>query len=195
MIWFLYVPVAILTYIFCLITNPIVILFCDENGELDGFLRLWKTWDDSCDSMFFMDNVCPKFLDYDYHTYYEHSIRINEDNREVHVSTFKGLPFSITKRIQRYFCRLWWLTRNCAYGFAYEWLSKDLVGTDGHYLYQDEYSRVYWEPKTKTWMVCSDQPIIKGYFRWEVFLGWKVNVDCDKMAKYMLAMRLTFRFE
>lgn len=48
--WFLYAPLQLLIMIICYITNPIVVLFSDENGELHGFLRKWQTFDDSCDS-------------------------------------------------------------------------------------------------------------------------------------------------
>lgn len=37
--WFLYAPLQLLIMIICYITNPIVVLFADENGELHGFLR------------------------------------------------------------------------------------------------------------------------------------------------------------
>lgn len=194
MIWFLYAPVAVLTYILCLVTNPVVILFADENGELPGFLHLWQTWDDSCDSMYFMDNVCPKFLDYDYHRHYEcMSVEI-EGNRTRFISVFKGYPLTLRERVQRYFCRLWWLTRNAAYGFAYEWLSKDIVGVNAEELYRDEYTGFYYEPESDAWMLTSEQPIIPGYLRWEVFLGWKMWLGSSQKMKTMIAIRCCFRF-
>ena len=48
--WFLYAPLQLLIMIICYITNPIVVLFADKDGELHGFLRKWQTFDDSCDS-------------------------------------------------------------------------------------------------------------------------------------------------
>lgn len=41
--WFLYAPLQLLIMIICYITNPIVVLFADENGELHGFLKKWQT--------------------------------------------------------------------------------------------------------------------------------------------------------
>ena len=194
MIWFLYMPVAIITYIICLVTNPIVILFCDENGELPGFLHLWQTWDDSTDSLYFMTSVCPKFLDYDYHKHYECDTAPVEGNRTRLVSINKGVPFTIWERIQRYFCRLWWLTRNCAYGFAYYWLGKDIKGTNTRTVYKDEYTGFYINDETDTWMLTSEQPIIKGVLRWEVYLGWKIWLGSSECMRTMIAIRCCFRF-
>ncbi|KHM51611.1 hypothetical protein SAMN02745671_01684 [Anaerovibrio lipolyticus DSM 3074] len=195
MIWFLYAPVAVLTYILCLITNPLVILFCDENGELHGFLHLWQTWDDSCDSLFFMREVCPSFLDYDYDKHYECREQQIEGNRTRLVSISKGVPFSFVGRIQRYFCRLWWLTRNCGYGFAYEWLSKDVVIKNVRTLYKDDYTVAYYDPESHAWTLSSDQPIIQGFLRWEVYLGWKIPVWASGKCRAMIAIRAVFRFE
>lgn len=195
MIWLLYFPVAVLTYILCLITNPLVILLCDENGELNGIWHLWQTWDDSCDSMFFMDNVCPKFLDYDYRKHYECRMEEIDGNRVRLVSINRGLAFSFKERVQRYFCRLWWLTRNCAYGFAYEWLSKDVVIEDVKAIYEDEYTSFHYDPVSHAWALSSDQPIIKGFLKWEVYLGWKIPLGLSGKCKSMIATRAVFRFE
>ena len=110
------------------------------------------------------------------------------------VSINKGLPFSLKERVQRYFCRLWWLTRNCAYGFAYEWLSKDVEIADVETLYEDEYTNFHYDPVSQAWMLCSDQPIIKGFLKWEVFLGWKIPLWQAGKCKSMIAMRCVFRF-
>lgn len=37
--WFLYAPLQLICMMICYITNPIVVLFANENGELHGFLR------------------------------------------------------------------------------------------------------------------------------------------------------------
>lgn len=34
--WFLYAPLQLICMVICYITNPIVVLFADENGELHG---------------------------------------------------------------------------------------------------------------------------------------------------------------
>ena len=126
MIWLLYFPLMMIIMVVCYITNPIVVLFSNEEGELPGFLKYWQTWDDSLDSMFFMTEVVPKsfpILDYNWANKYEHyqdKETLKEYNKIIDKSRLKpGAVFSIKERIQRYFCRTLWLTRNCAYGFAY----------------------------------------------------------------------------
>lgn len=48
--WFLYAPLQLLIMIICYITNPVIVMFADKDGELHSFLRRWQTFDDSCDS-------------------------------------------------------------------------------------------------------------------------------------------------
>ena len=194
MIWIIYALISFAIYIFCLITNPFVLLFCSENGELPGFLKLWQTWDDSCDSEYFMDNVCPKFLNYNFHKHYEQKLIPIEGNRRRLISVNKNVKFTIKERIQRYFCRLWWLTRNCAYGFSYYWFSKDIDSWDVHIIYEDEYTRILWDLKTDAWMYKSTKPII-GKLRWEIFLGWKIKEDTIEPTRCMLANRIALRYE
>lgn len=58
--WFLYAPLQLLIMIICYITNPVIVMFVDENGELRGFLRKWQTFDDSCDSEDCVTKYVPK---------------------------------------------------------------------------------------------------------------------------------------
>lgn len=195
MIWLLYFPVAVLTYILCLITNPLIILLCDENGELEGIWHLWQTWDDSCDSEYFMTHICPDFLNYGYYEHYD-SVQIPLPyNRVKRMSLRTSVPLSPVGKIQRYFCRLWWLTRNCAYGFAYEWLSKDVNGADVKTIYKGLYTAFYYDPVTHAWMLRSEKPIIDGYLRWEVLLGWKIALGSKEPTKSMIATRAVLRIE
>ena len=59
--YLIYAPLNILLMLFCYITNPIVVLFADETGELHSFLRYWQTWDDSLDPAFFVKRKVPKY--------------------------------------------------------------------------------------------------------------------------------------
>ena len=61
MIWLLYVPINLLIMLVCYITNPIVVLFATETGELKGFLNYWQTHDDSLDPAFFVKEKVPAF--------------------------------------------------------------------------------------------------------------------------------------
>ena len=40
---------AIFTQLLCLVTNPIVVLFCDKYGNLPKIFRLWQTYDNCLD--------------------------------------------------------------------------------------------------------------------------------------------------
>lgn len=40
---------AFIVYAFCYITNPIVVLFCDEYGILPKYFKLWQTYDNCLD--------------------------------------------------------------------------------------------------------------------------------------------------
>lgn len=68
--WFIYAPLQLLIMIICYITNPIVVLFADKDGELHGFLRKWQTFDDSCDSEDCVTKYVPKWIRYDFYKYY-----------------------------------------------------------------------------------------------------------------------------
>ena len=122
----IYFPLAILNIvvsILCYITNPIVVFFADEVGELHGFLKNWQTWDDSLDVRFMVVEKVPSIFRYDFDSKY---ISSREPLSDPKYGRDKGCVilkpnavFSIKEKIQRYFCRLLWLYRNNAYGFAF----------------------------------------------------------------------------
>ena len=127
MIWLFYFPFMLITMVFCYVTNPIVVLFAAEEGELHGIWHYWQTWDDTLDSKYMMTEVVPnawygKFLRYDWESKYEWyqdtTSMVTFGNVIDKVRLRPGATFTIKERIQRYLCRVLWVTRNCAYGFA-----------------------------------------------------------------------------
>lgn len=118
--WLLFQVINIPVCLICYILNPIFVLFANEVGELPKWLKFAQTWDDSCDGAFQV-SCAPKFLRYDFNSKYEeHSMLLEEYNRTKYYVTLKeGATFTLWERIQRYFCRLAWLTRNCSYGFSF----------------------------------------------------------------------------
>ena len=54
MIWLLYAPLNFIIMIIGYILNPIICLFCNEEGELPEIFSLFQTWDDSCNPRFFI---------------------------------------------------------------------------------------------------------------------------------------------
>ena len=60
--WFLIATLQWVATLFCMITTPLVVLLCDEEGELDGIFHLWQTWDDSCYAEQMATESAPNFL-------------------------------------------------------------------------------------------------------------------------------------
>jgi hypothetical protein len=182
-----------------------VLLFCDEAGELPGFLSMWQTHDDSCNPEFIMDKV-PKFLQYDWKKHYREYQDTTPDleavGRDRWFCEIIDPNFTLKERIQRYFCRVIWLTRNCSYGFSFWFLGKavdtknivtykevtELDGTKLEILYDKSESIL-----TRAWKLKSNRWIIKDVIRWEVFCGWKLS-DEPGMHQAMIANRICFRF-
>ena len=51
------------------LTNWLVVLFADEQGELPGLLRMWQTWDDTLDNRTDVGRM-PACLRYDWDDHY-----------------------------------------------------------------------------------------------------------------------------
>lgn len=191
MIWFLYVIAEILFTLICYITNPIVVLFADEYGNLPYKLRYWQTWDNCLDIdwMIYEDHI-PKIFHYDFNKHYKYISEDHERNILGHVLIIDP-NFTFTERIKRYFCRVAWLYRNTGYGFSYEVLGADIDGSNiiktediksSGYLYQ-----VYYTNGIKYWMIRYNHRWSKR-FSWKIFLGWKMqSVKPNEIQKCMLA--------
>ena len=210
MVWALYVPLMLIIMVICYLTNPIVVLFADEEGELHGFLKYWQTWDDSLDSKFMMTEVVPKsfpFLDYgwaDKYESYQDKETLKEYNKVIEKVRLKpGATFTLKERIQRYFCRVLWLTRNCAYGFAYY-----MFNTEGDR--KDLYMAEQYETDTeeKTFAYDPTQSILVrpwtyrfylnvfGDFYITGYLGWKIPFwQTEGKYNAMIANRIVPRFK
>lgn len=203
----IYIPYLIFSLIItviCYITNPIVVLFADELGELHGFLKYWATWDDSLDPRFFVVNKVWAIFRYDYDKHYEEykgtTPELEEVGRERWFTKFKegGETFTLKERIQRYFCRVLWLTRNNAYGFSFWFLgqkvdSKNMIWTpqkEGVYYGYDS-SKSWWN---RPWMYKNDSKIA-GKFYWETFIGWKISDDAKGLHQAMIANRIWFSYQ
>lgn len=48
--YIIYLLLQLLCMVVCYLTNWLVLLFADEQGELPGLLRMWQTWDDTLDN-------------------------------------------------------------------------------------------------------------------------------------------------
>lgn len=192
--WILYVIFSNIINIICYITNPIVILFCNEEGELPRFLNYWQTWDDSCDSEYYMHNCVPSFLDYGYDNKYtcveSTELKLIQVGRKRLYSKLKpNATFSTKEKVQRYFCRLLWLTRNCAYGFNFWIFGAYLNGITMNYKIKSDETTI--GDNGKYFIIHSDANICqiwKFSIRWKLFLGWKI-ADQPGYTLNMLANR------
>lgn len=212
MLWIFYFIAMIIIMLICYITNPIVVLFADEEGELHGFLKYWQTWDDSLDSKFMMTEVVPnkwygKYLDYKWDTkyeFYQDTETLKEFGHVIDkVRLRPGATFSTKERIQRYFCRVLWLSRNCAYGFAYYLLNANGNIEDLYIKQQNVDSTgeliIAYDKKesilTRPWTLKFYKHIV-GPLYIHGYLGWKIPIWHDN-GRYnaMLANRLVPRFK
>ena len=188
--------------IICYLTNPIVVLFCNEEGELPGFLNLWQTWDDSCNPEFFVLEKVPKFLRYDYKKHYEEyestTPKLAKYGRTRWFARVIDGNFTLKERIQRYICRVLWLTRNCAYGFAFYWFSKEANKetsvTYKKYIHGEKYFIAGWDKSQplwkRTWWIKCNWHWNKRFYS-ECYLGWKINSNFPTDKQYsMIANRL-----
>lgn len=205
--YLLYAPLNIICMLICYITNPIVCLFADERGELHGFWKYWQTWDDSLDSAFFVKNKAPKFLCYDFDKHYEQYWNTTPELKRLGQYRFfnkvKDPHFTKKEKIQRYLCRVLWLTRNCGYGFAFYLFGRYTIGTqckrETYKIIDKEHCKKYVVDKhqnvlTRPWAYKNTLKFAK-HLRWEIYLGWKIREDVSEMRQYMIAHRIAFRFE
>lgn len=150
--WFLYAPLQLLIMIICYITNPIVVLFADKNGELH---------------------------DPNYGRVMKRSINI--------------APLPLIDRLKRYCCRVFWLSRNCAYGFALDWfgvtINPDDVMVIDDYKAGESERNILVTRDLKYWKIYNSMRIPNTKYRWKIYLGWKFY-DVKSIHRAMLAFRI-----
>lgn len=192
-----YVFYCILEIIFTIIayiTNPIVVLFANEYGELPSIFTWWANWDDGLDVDWMVYEHCvPRWAEYDFNKHYHY---VDEWKAEKITGKHHGFVimlnpnFTLKERIQRYFCRLAWIYRNCGYGFSYYVTGVDVNGAEivkTEDISTDDYRyQVYWT--NDAFMIRYDKPWCK-WFRWRIFLGWKMqSVKTTETKRCMLAL-------
>lgn len=198
--WLIYVLLSNVVNIICYLTNPIVVLFCNEEGELPGFLKYWQTWDDSCDSEYYMKECVPNFLDYNYASKYECIVGTTEELKKVgRTRLFSKLRHNVTftfeEKIKRYFCRVLWLTRNCAYGFNF-WIFGAYIDSSTM-IYEKKNNSITKGNNGKYFIYHSDAVITtigRLIIKWKLFIGWKIS-DEPGCHQAMLANRPLIVFD
>lgn len=207
MIWLPYFVLSFVFMILCYLTNWLAVLFCDDDGELHGFWMYYQTWDNSCNpSDVVYNKQLPSFLLYDFDKHYKEykgtTPELQAVNRERWFTKCIDNDFTLVERIQRYICRVYWLTRNCSYGFSFWLLGKDVVGTDLTVV-DDEYDFKFMYDEnesiwTRSWSRKNCREIFKIFgksIHWNNFFGWKLDPESNVKTRYMIANRIAFGIE
>ncbi len=188
--WFFLAIIDFLFNAICYLTNPFVLLFADELGNLPYIFLWWENWDDHLDIDWMVyEHHVPKWAEYDFDRHYRyHSPQEAEKTIGVHRGYVEMLDpcFTRKERIQRYICRLVWIYRNCGYGFSY-WVTGIDVNEADIIKKVDEYSFIFYVTDD-AFCYKYDRPSFKG-FHWENFLGWKFQ-NVHGVERCMLAFRI-----
>lgn len=206
-LWLFLVPFSLAVMILCYATNPIAVLFCDENGELHGFWRHWQTHDNSCNPSDVTEHKqLPAWLLYDWKKHYEETYgtttELEKVGRKRWFTKCIDPNFTLKERIQRYICRVYWLTRNCSYGWAFwvlgitpgiRWM-RERNDKDVNFIHEDY--DTWW--LDGAWRYKSTAPICKIFgwtLRWNTLLGWKVDENAKVDTRAMIANRIAFSLD
>lgn len=197
--WIILAAVNWVATIICWITTPLIVLFCDEEGELDSVLHLWQTWDDSCYAEQMVTENAPEFLRYDWHSKYytiEEDIPNTGRTRRL-AKKYPWATFSLKERIQRYLCAVLWLWRNPAYGVSFYLLGCNVDCLNVKWIDLEKDYRFGYDCAdgngSNAWCYKDDRRINK-YIRKSWYLGWKIPTDCSGVVRCMIASRLSLRF-
>lgn len=167
----------------CYLTNPFIVLFSDNEGELPSFLKLWQTWDSALDNRQYVLYDCPKWLSYDFDEYYDTAVMTLGHGRSKKIVLAKK-PFPLKLKLKHYLNRVFWIYRNAGYGFAFYLFGVD---TDPKTIRRKS---EHFSTCSNAFRYKSDSPISK-HLRWCIYLGWKY--DFYDPCRAMIATRLTVR--
>lgn len=190
--YFIYAPLQLACMALCYLTNWLIVLLGTEEGQLPGLLNLWNTWDDTLDNKTDIGRM-PQFLRYNWDEHYQaYTVQLNGRTayRELLIK-----PFTVKEKVKRYCCRVHWLYRNCAYGFAYYLFGETAIPP----FRVDEHENGYFIhgsngifPSKNPWAFKCTAPINKTW-RWEIYLGWKIQRRLTVPHRAMLAFRVWFK--
>ena len=194
--WLIYLPISLILTVVCYLTNFIVLLFCDKDGELHGLWHLWQTWDNSCNPSDIKD-IVPKWLLIDWDKHYKEregtTDYLNKVNRKRWFTDCIDNNWTFIERIKRYICRLIWLTRNNCYGWAFYVLGYTAstnieVHTEKDLIEMKDNNGYGWMKKN-TRKIFS----LFGYeLHWNNLLGWKLSENEKFDTRSMIANRIAF---
>ena len=190
---------SLLFTVLCYLTNPIVILFfCDEEGELDGFWHYWQTWDNSCNPSDLVKILPPRLTDW-YHPHYEEVYasvgELAEMGRGRWYTELHDPDFTIMERIKRYICRVYWLYRNSAYGFCFYLLGVDYDPAHEYVVFGGDNERWAQDLDDESIWTYSNSKRIFWRLYWNIYLGYKLAIGADRKTRCMIANRIAFKIK
>lgn len=200
-LWLLLLPISLITMVLCYILNPIVLLFCDEDGELHGFLHYFQTWDDSCNPRCAVMEMAPKCISYDWDKHYKEYKAVTPElapyNETRWVAKCIDPDFTLVERFKRYLCRVYWLTRNCSYGFCFFLYGCEYGPEDIVIDFKDDKGNRSAHTKgnvlTRYWCYKNNSKLFGSVYL-NVYLGWKLDLNPKGHTRSMIANRIAFKF-
>lgn len=192
--WALFSVFDILFNIIAYITDPIVLLFADEVGNLPSIFVWWANWDDHVDIDWMVyEHHVPSFAEYDFNKHYRYH---DEYEAERLIGEYRGYvelldpDFTLKEKFQRYVCRLVWLWRNNAYGFSYYVTGIDVRKEDIEKVKTQENDGYVWFVTDYAFCYKDERPSF-GNHHWDNFVGWKFQSVNKDVERCMLAFRIT----
>lgn len=190
-IWFFKSIFVNLMTIIAYLINPIVVLFCNEKGELPKWLEWAGTPDNISSDIRWMvyEHCVPSFAEYNYDKHYVYHYEEKGDVEFVPGYVDLIDPnFTFKEKIQRYICRLCWLNRNPVNGlcsmFDLLFESNQLIVKINENIEEKEHYFAYVKASNnKFWNII--KLIFNGnfclwiykrwcpWFCWRIYLGWK----------------------
>lgn len=90
---------------------------------------------------------------------------------------------------------MFWLSRNCAYGFAIDWfgatIDPDNIVVIDDYRAGESERNIFVTRDLKYWKIYNSMRILNTNYRWKIYLGWKIH-NVQSIHRAMLALRMWF---
>lgn len=170
-------------------------IVCRQKRGTAWILRKWQTFDDSCDSEDCVTKYVPDWMRYDFYKYYWAEKRYDPNYGRVMKRSINIASLPLIDKLKRYCCRVFWLSRNCAYGFAIDWfgvtINPDNVVVINDYRAGESERNVFVTRDLKYWKIYNSMRILNTNYRWKIYLGWKIY-NVQSIHRAMLALRMWF---
>jgi hypothetical protein len=167
-IWLIYFIPALLIEWLCWLTNPIACLFTTRKLGTDTVKRLDKNIvtleRDFLLPIFKLWNTHDNFVDEGWYGLYEIPFLKDKTQSDYDNSW-----------LIRYWCRLWWLTRNTGYGWHYKLFSRPKEISGNVYTYGIENKGFWYELKSYPSSFQFEMQVPLGIRYLSINIGWKAH--------------------